>query len=253
VLPVLLTDTVSPDLSRAVRYALLWGLEGVALRTVGDQRVPFGNEAALRRRLEDAEMPVELLDPGLFEGALARRAAWMNDAAALGETLAFARRVGAPLVRVGALGAESFDAPTAADALRPAADAAASAGVRLAVRNAAGTSVATGADLAALLSALDHPAVGADWSPADALAAGEAPDAGLEALGADRIASVSVTDALLGTGDASAWLRGLAAWDGPVVLEVAARPAGPAGLAASTALVGAIRRARPGVLADGAR
>lgn len=243
-LPVLLTDTVSPDLARAVRYALLWGLEGVALRTVGGQRVPFGNEAALRRRLDDAEMPVSMLDPGLFEGALASRAAWMNDTAALDETLAFARRVGAPMVRVGALAADAFDASSAAEALRPAADAAARAGVRLAIRNAAGTAVATGADLAALLDGLGHAAAGADWSPADALAAGEAPEAGAEALGADRIAAVSVTDALLAAGDASAWLRRLAGWRGPVVLEVDGRPAGPAGLAAATALVGAIRRAR---------
>jgi sugar phosphate isomerase/epimerase len=206
--------------------------------------VPFGNEAALRRRLDDAEMPVALLDPGLFEGALASRAAWMNDTAALDETLAFARRVGAPLVRIGALGADAFDPVAAADALRPAADAASRAGVRLAVRNAAGTSVATAADLSALLDALAHDAVGADWSPADALAAGESPEAGVEVLGAERVAAVSVTDALLASGDASVWLRRLAGWQGPLVLEVDARPAGPAGLAAATALVGAIRRAR---------
>ncbi len=251
-LPVWLTDTVTPDLSRAVHYTLLWGLEGVALRTVGGagDRVPFVNEAALRRRLDEAELPVAMLDPGLFGGALASRAAWMNDTAALADTLAFARRVGASLVSVGALAADldGFAPEAAAEALRPAADAAARAGVRLALRNEAGTAVETGAAMAAVLAALDHPAAGADFHPDDALAAGEAPASGLAALRAapGGVAAVSLPDAFLLAHDVGALLAPLAAggWTGPLVLHVGGRPAGPSGLTASTALVAAVRRAR---------
>ena len=52
--PIWLTDTVTGDLDRALHYTSLWGLEGVELRTVGgpEDRVPFVNEAKLRRRLE---------------------------------------------------------------------------------------------------------------------------------------------------------------------------------------------------------
>lgn len=249
-LPVWLTDTVTPDLSRAVHYTLLWGLEGVALRTVGGagDRVPFVNEAALRRRLDDAELPVAMVDPGLLEGSLHARAAWMNDTAALDDTLAFARRLGCPLVATGALAAnpDGYDAAAAAEALRPAADAAARAGVRLAVRNEAGTAVATAAALSAVLDALGHPAAAADWRPADALADGEAPEEGLAALGAARIAAVTIRDTALAARDWAPVLAPLAAarWTGPLVLHIDGRPPGPAGLSAATALIGAARRAR---------
>ena len=55
-----LTDTVTSDLDRALHYTLLWGLEGVELRTVGgaEDRVPFVNEAKLKRRLSEHELPV---------------------------------------------------------------------------------------------------------------------------------------------------------------------------------------------------
>ena len=252
-LPVWLTDTVTPDLSRAVHYTLLWGLEGVALRTLGTagSRVPFVNEAALRARLDEAELPVSLVDPGLFEGPLAARAAWLNDADALAETLAFARRVGCSIIQVGALAAdvEGYDPAAAAAALRPAAEAAARAGVRLAVRNAAGSAVATGADLAAVLAALAHPAAGADWHPADALASGESPAEGLAALQATPggIVAIGLDDAALAGGtDWGTVLQPLAAerWDGPLVLSVHGRPSGQAGLSATAALLAARRKAR---------
>ena len=78
------TDVSTQDAARAVRQTLLWGLDGVALRTVGGARVPDVTEGPLRRRLQDAELPVVALDPGLFEGD-ASRAAWLNDVAVLEE------------------------------------------------------------------------------------------------------------------------------------------------------------------------
>ena len=76
-LPVWLTDSVTPNLSRAVHYTLLWGLEGVVLRTVwtSDNRVPFVNEQQLRTRLQEADLPVVAIAPGLFEGHLREKAA----------------------------------------------------------------------------------------------------------------------------------------------------------------------------------
>ena len=182
--PAWTPDVVTPNLERAVHYTLLWGLEGVALRTVGGagDRVPFVNEAAVRRRLDDAELPVVAVDPGVLEGSWAVRAGWLNDLALLDEAAAFAGRLGCGLVRVGALGGEggAYDDEVAAAALREAGDVAGERGVRLAVRNAVGTGLETGAALAALLAAAAHPAVGADWRPADVLATGERPSDGLD-------------------------------------------------------------------------
>ena len=261
--PAWTTDVVTPNLERAVHYTLLWGLEGVALRTVGGagDRVPFVNEAGTRRRLDDAELPVVAVDPGLFEGSWSARAGWLNDLAVLDDAAAFAARVGCPVVRVGALGGEGgpYDAAAAADALRRAGDVAAARGVRLAVRNEAGTGLAAGADLAALVGAVGHASVGADWRPADARAAGEEPAAGLAALLDAGVPVVTVgvrdrtadgEDAVPGEGGVG-WagqLGALAAagWDGPLVLDGLPAPPARHGLAAATALVGLARRAGRG-------
>lgn len=259
--PAWTTDVVTPDLSRAVRYTLLWGLEGVALRTVGGvaDRVPHVNEAALRNRLADADLPVVAVDPGLFEGSAADRVGWLGDLDWLEETAAFCRRVGCGLVRVGALAAGG-GGEARADALRQAGAVAARHGLRLAVRNEAGSAVETGGALADLLRDAAHDALGADWRPADALAAGEDPARGLEALlsAGGHIACVGVRDGQPGgagwdeqaVGEGSVgWDRQLAAlaaagYDGPLVLDALPGPAQTHGLSAGTALVSAARRAK---------
>ena len=262
-LPVLATDTVTGDLARAVGYTLLWGLEGVALRSVGGERVPFVNEAAVRRRLAADDLPVAAVDPGLFEGSAERRAVWMNDVVAFEDTASFCRRVGCGVVRVGALGTGG-DMSARVEALRALGTAAARHGLRLAVRNEAGTAVATGADLGALLAAVGLANVGADWHPAEACRAGDEPLAGLDALLAQAtvtcVAAVDeapaddgvLVDVPVGEGrlEWAAQLARLAraGFDGPLVLAVPGRPAGAAGMASAAALVrlarGAVREAR---------
>jgi sugar phosphate isomerase/epimerase len=258
--PVLATDSVSADLSRAFGYALLWGLEGVALRTVGGERVPFVNEAVLRRRLAEDDLPLAVVDPGLFEGSAGDRAVWLNDVAAFEDTAAFCRRLGCSVVRVGALGAGG-GAEDRVSALRMLGAAASRHGLRVAVGNEAGTAVATGADLAGLLAAVSHPAVGADWHPAEAHVAGEDVLGGLDALlalGPDAVVSVAVVD---GTWEGAApavaapvgegtlrWAEQLgrlaaAGYAGPLVLSVPGRPVGPAGLTSASGLVRLVRAA----------
>ncbi len=261
--PVWTTDAVTPDLARAVRYTLLWGLEGVVLQTVGgvEDRVPFVNEAALRARLAEADLPVAAVMPGLFDGATASRAAWLNDLTVLDDTAAFCRRVGCPVVRVGALGeGETFDVEAAADALQQAGAVAARHGLRLAVRNDADTAVATGAALADLLARVGHDAVGADWRPADALVAGEDPADGVGALtqidaeivtvGArdGRIEAGTWEETVVGEGDVGweAQVEALAdaGVDGLLVLDALPGPPRTHGLRAATAIVRLARLAR---------
>lgn len=256
------TDVVTTDLGRAVRYTLLWGLEGVALRTVGGaaDRVPYVNEATLRHRLAEVDLPVVAVDPGLFEGPAAAKAGWLNDLDALTEAVGFCRRVGCGVIRVGALGGGGGDFETASVALRRAGAVAAPGGVRLAVRNEADTAVATGDDLAALLAAVAHEAVGADWRPADALLAGEDPADGLRALRAAGIEVVCVgvrdgypeagewIDTEVGEGTVG-WEDGLGAlaaagFEGALILDALPGPAQTHGLRAATALIHAERRAR---------
>ncbi len=258
--PVWTTDSVTTDLARAVHYTLLWGLEGVVLQTVGgaDDRVPFVNEAALRARLADAELPVAAVMPGLFEGAASARASWLNDLAVLDDVAAFCHRVGCEIVRVGALGGGKGDADAAAEALRQAGAVAARQGLRLAVRNDADTAVATGAALADLLARVNRDAVGADWRPADALAAGEDPADGLDSLVEAGVEIVTVgardgrieagewEETVLGEGDVG-WdghvgALAEAGFDGPLVLDALPGPPKTHGLRTATALV---RLSRP--------
>lgn len=254
-LPAWLTDTVTSDLDRALHYTLLWGLEAVELRTVGraHDRVPFVNEAKLVRRLAEHELGVAAVVPGLFEGRVVERAAWLNELAALGETLRFCRRVGCSRVVVSAFTEATPEA--AAEPLRRAGEAAAQAGVTLAVLNEQGAAHATGAALAALLEAVDHAHVQAAWHPAEALAAGEDPARGLAAL-AGRVALVRCrdgrpqpggwADAPLGEG-AVGWadqLRRLAAdgFEGPLSLELTGEARPRRGLHDATTLVHLVRQ-----------
>ena len=260
--PTWLTDTVTSDLDRALHYTALWGLEGVELRTVGgaEDRVPFVNEAKLRRRLREQGVPICAIVPGWFEGAAGERATWLNEIASMEETLAFCRRIGCSRIVVSAFAPEptpSEDVREATvEALQRAGAAAARADVRLVVLNEAGMAHPTGRSLGRLLEAVNHPAVRAAWSPAEALRRGEDPTEGLEAL-SGRVELVRCSDGVvrekgwqeapLGEGDVG-WAEQLRAlhesgFDGPVSLEVYLEPRPKQGLRSATRLIQMIRAA----------
>ncbi|MEM9996468.1 MAG: TIM barrel protein [Bacteroidota bacterium] len=261
--PILLTDTVTTDLDRALHYALLWGHEGLAIRTFGrhGERIPYVNEAKLKRRLDEHDLPLVAVEPGLFEGAAGDRVQALTDLGALPETLSFCVRFGCRLVLVGALAADSETSPVAgAEVLRRAGEAAAKQGVVLGVRNQAGTACAGGAALAALLAEVAHPNVRAAWSPVEALVAKRDQAASLKADAhavGPHAALVVVRD---GRGAGGVWTEaipgeGTVGWEnhlqilhdggfnGPCCLEVHGEPAGPFGLRATTSLVQLQRRA----------
>lgn len=254
-LPALLTDTVTSNLDRAVHYTLLWGLEGVELRTVGHagDRVPFVNEEKLRRRLAEHDLPVVAIVPGLFEGAVADRSQWMNELAMFGETLRFCQRIGCRRIVVSSFAAASATegwVDLVAESLHKAGTAAADAGVSLAVLNEVGMHCATGRALAMLLDAVGHTAVQAAWHPWAALQAGEDPVEGLAAL-EGRLALVRCADGRktpqgwtptpLGEGavDWPAHLLALrrAGFEGPLSLEVQVAPKPRQGLRDATSLM----------------
>lgn len=260
-LPALLTDTITPNLDRALHYALLWGVEGVELRTVGgpSDRVPHVQEARLVRRLEEDDMPVVAISPGLFEGEAARRAEWLNEVAMLGETFRFCRRIGAPVVVVSGFaaapdGAEDGVHASAVEALRRAGDAAGRAGLHLAVLNEIGMAHPTGAALAALLDAVDHEHVGAAWDPAAAALAGETPHEGLAAVAA-RVRHVRCAD-VDAEGEYVAFDEGRVDWaaqasalrragyDGAMSLEVHVHPRPKQGVRDAAALIAVLRAAQ---------
>ncbi|MEZ4703232.1 MAG: sugar phosphate isomerase/epimerase [Rhodothermales bacterium] len=261
-IPTWLTDSVTCDLDRALHYTMLWGLEAVELRAVGKhcERVPFVNEARLRRRLEENELPVAAIDPGLFLGPAEDRAGWMNEIASLDDTLAFCTRIGCTRLIVSSFASSPEHAATAADALRRAADRSARAGVDLIVFHEADTCAPHAQALAELLDRVDHPAVRAGWDPASAVMQGDDPADGLPRL-ANRLGFVRCADALpakqswrpasFGEGavDWGARLRELRdiGYAGPLSLCVQVEPKPKEGLRAATRLHELIRQtaARP--------
>jgi sugar phosphate isomerase/epimerase len=243
--PVWLTDTLTRDLGRAVHYTLLWGFEGIVLRTLGQgERVPEINETKVRNRLAAEDVPLAAIEPGLFEGAPNERALWMNDLARLPEIASFCRRMDCRTVIVSAL--PGGPTAAAADALRRAGKLAASGGLRLAVRNE-GEGRASGEELAALLEEVDHPAVTACWDPAGAAEAGASAPAGQAAL-QGRVGMLMVRATQFPAGGLelpwAALLADLArgGFAGPVCLDMTGL-ASKEGLRISTALIYALRDA----------
>lgn len=256
-LPVWLTDTVTSDLERALHYTLLWGLEGVELRTVGgtEERVPRVNETHIKRRLEKAEMLPAAIDPAMFEGPVRNRAAWLNELIRFDEALRFCERIGCPRIVVPPFAHEpENDRDTVVEVLRRAGEAAAEYGRTIAVLNHTEATCSTGRALADLLAAVDHAFVMAAWSPAEALRAGEDPAEGLAALG-ERVTLVRCRDGQRG---ASGWQElpfgeGTIEWGehlqllwdlgfrGPLSLEVNVDPRPKVGLREATRLIRMIR------------
>ncbi|MFW5972495.1 MAG: sugar phosphate isomerase/epimerase family protein [Bacteroidota bacterium] len=178
-----LTDTVTMDIDRAIHYTLLWGLDGVDLRMIGKARVPNVREEKLRRRLDEAELPVTSIDPGFFELSIHDRAGWMNDLAMFPEALSFCRRLGCRTIVVGGFeGDRGRGLDDAASALQRLSDQADRFDVVIAVRNEGTAIVRTGGDLASLLGRVDRPNVRAAWQPVAALAAGDEVGEGLRQL-----------------------------------------------------------------------
>lgn len=180
-----LPDLLTHDLDRALHYTTLWGMDAVVLRAMGEEarRVPHLDEEKLVRRLEESEIKLAGVWPDLLLGRVEERAEWMNDLITLGEVVDFCERLGCPRIFVLPFASEArFDAERLAEPLKRAAEVVADRPVRLCLMNDSQTTVATGAQLAELIEAVDHPAVRALWHPAEAVRAGEDPMTGVETI-----------------------------------------------------------------------
>jgi sugar phosphate isomerase/epimerase len=263
----LVSDVVTRDIDRMLHYALLWGFEAVELRMVGDARVPHVNEEKLIRRLQETEMEVSAVNPGLFEGSVREKVGWMNDLAMLPETIRFCERIDCSTILVSSFpDSEGVSAPSpdsdaarrmAAEALRRAGDVVGRKGLRIAVVNDAEGPAASTSALADLLADVDHEAVVAAWSPADALKAGSSPLDGLDGL-APRLACVRASQVRgpdyvpapfdAGELDWTAILRRLQVqgFNGDITMELRAEPIKKQAVRDATWMISEWRKTRSG-------
>ncbi len=201
----IVADELSNDPETAFELGLEWGVDAFELRGVFDRRAPR-IEPHLRRRLIRAVrqfgVSITAVSPGLFKIPLPGPApdrsnlGWMNKSLDLAwsqahrlladhidnlvpETIDFASEVGARMLIVFSFerrGDGSAGVPPAAvEALARAGEAAARAGMTLAIETEEGHFANTGSRTAALVRAIGLDNVGVNWDPANALIDGDVP------------------------------------------------------------------------------
>jgi sugar phosphate isomerase/epimerase len=212
-----ITDEFSPDdLDAALGAMSALGMTGAELRMVWGRNIVDLTDAEVdrvRAAVERAGMQVRAIaspvlkcvlpdaapiDPRFQQDTFAARFGFADQPALARRAFEIARRAGAPIVRVFSYWRTLDPARVfgrVSDALRRLADEAAAAGLIVGVENEHACHIGTGAEMAALLAAVDHPALRAIWDPANALVAGEQPfPEGYRRLPVDRIAHVHAKD-----------------------------------------------------------
>jgi sugar phosphate isomerase/epimerase len=207
------TDELSGDPETAFEIGLEWDVSRFELRGVHDRRVPRLGAHARRRLVQAVKsfgVTITAISPGLFkipfpaDEPAHSNLGWMDEGFfrawsdqrellrdhvenLLPESLDFAAELGAGFVIVFSFhraGAAAGPAPAGvADALAQAAEAASARGLTLLVETEEGHWANSGALIADLLQRVGHPALAANWDPANALIEGDVPyPAGYEAV-----------------------------------------------------------------------
>ncbi len=212
------TDEFSPDLDVALDAMAEVGMTGAELRVVWGRNVVDLDDAEIDRaraaverrgmRVLSIASPVlkcvlpdaPPVDPGIQQDLFASGHTFADQPALAERAFAIARRTGARIVRVFSYW-RSVDPDACfervAQALSDLAGRAAESGLIVGIENEHACNVATGAETARLLRAVDHPALQVIWDPANALVAGETPfPDGYRLLPPSRIAHVHVKDCL---------------------------------------------------------
>jgi L-ribulose-5-phosphate 3-epimerase len=212
------TDEFSNDLERALRVMAEVHLTGVELRMIWGRNIVDLDDAELdrvRKAVEQYGMTVLSIaspvlkcvlpdappvDPRLQQDSFASGHTFADQPALSARAFAIAERTGARIVRVFSCWRSQdpeacFD--RVAEALRDLAERAAGRGLIIGLENEHACNIATGAEAARLLAAVDHPSLQLIWDPANALVAGETPfPDGYRHLSPSRIVHVHAKDCL---------------------------------------------------------
>jgi sugar phosphate isomerase/epimerase len=179
----IVSDEIAPDFRTAARYGISWGITRYEIRCLASGRVPDVNKAEWEDAVAAARehgLAITALSPGILKHSLDRYADLEKD---LRETLPrsidCAWQCGAGMIIVFGIRKRQADGPAdrarVVDLLRRAADAAASAGMKIAVENEPGFHCDTGAATRAIIGEVASPALGANWDPCNAYGTDEVP------------------------------------------------------------------------------
>jgi sugar phosphate isomerase/epimerase len=211
-----ITDEFSPDLEEALDAMASVGMTGVELRTIGGRNIVDLDDAAVDRicaQVQARGMTVvsvaspilkcvlpggPALDTRFQQDAFASRHTYDDQPRLTDRAFEIAARTGARIIRVFSYWRtvepdRVFEAVVAS--LTRLADAARPRGITIGLENEHACNIATGAETARVLAAIDHPALGVIWDPANALVAGEVPyPGGYRHLRASRVIHVHAKD-----------------------------------------------------------
>ena len=199
------TDEISADPETAIELGTRWGVHDFELRGFFTDRVPRLSEYQrqhLRDALDEYDAHIVAIGPGLFKSAFPPGRAprmplgWMERSAyelwsesqrllevhlheLLPASLDYANELGARLLVIFGFdraGSPPGPAPKEVlNCLRYAAERAHSAGIQIAIENEDGFWADTGRRTAALVRAVNHPALAVNWDPGNAFSAGDEP------------------------------------------------------------------------------
>lgn len=201
----LVTDEVSADLETALELGTAWGVHHFELRGYGDRRVPFFSDyqkQRVRELLPAHQAQVIALSPGLFKfpypareresfpvsvidadlygrWQTARDLLRQHTEEMLPASLEYARELGADRIVIFCFhrgGQPPGNPPDEVlQALHAAAEQAGRAGIRLCVEVEEGFWGDTGRRTANVIRAVNHPNLGVNWDPGNAIVAGDVP------------------------------------------------------------------------------
>lgn len=200
------TDEVDEDLSVALQFLARHNLRWAEIRRIGGKYNTSQPPAMIRearKQLDDAGVKLAILDTGFFKVPIPANPAELDKQwALLDRALAHADILGTDLIRTFAFTypkggrADKSHYPRIYDLVAQSAERAHKAGFRLALENVGGSYVGTSQDSAALLAAVDNPALGLTWDPNNAARMGDKEPfpAGYKRLDPERIFHVHLRD-----------------------------------------------------------
>ncbi len=179
----IVSDEIAADFRTAAGHGISWGITRYEIRCLASGRVPDVNMAEWEDAVAAARehgLTITALSPGILKHSLDRSDDLERELReTLPRTIDCAWQCGAGLIIV--FGVQRSKAETAGDhsrvvdLLRRAADAAESAGMRIAIENEPGFHCDTGAATRAIIDEVGSPALGANWDPCNAYGTEEIP------------------------------------------------------------------------------
>ena len=201
----IVTDEISDDPQTAIELGLEWGVNAYELRGFGDRRVPLFTpfqKNRIEELIDQFKIRIAAISPGLFKcpNPLTPREHFpigIIDQTLFEEwrrpqdlvnyhlqellplSIEYAQAIGSDKIVAFSFERGGMEGTTVPDeiltAIQEAAEQCARAGLELVIEVEAGFWCDTGANTAAIMRAIGHPALGVNWDPGNAFVAGDIP------------------------------------------------------------------------------